>query len=216
MSSRISRIRTSVFHNLELNDSSVASLSGDQSSLGLLQDMLGQVEADLDTLCPDTLSASAQSPKQHGRQGLTGFSVALVSTLGRLVHLLKQVRLKIWEGVIEETYQDINLNNNHSWVWCTCSYLYSQKPKKQRFLFSKKLLWSLKGFNTKTVFWCVYYNQIPRGSHWLINIVFPRQQYNYIFEWRHTSREPLSWSCMGSHSIPNFFYFVLTLFFFCH
>lgn len=54
--------------------------------------MLGQVEADLDTLGPDTEPASAQSHKQHRTQGLTGFSVALVSTLGRLVHLLKQVR----------------------------------------------------------------------------------------------------------------------------
>lgn len=74
-----------------MNGSSVASLSGDQSSLGLLQAMLGQVEADLDTLSPDTQPASAQSQKQQRKQSLTGFSVALVSTLGRLVHLLKQV-----------------------------------------------------------------------------------------------------------------------------
>ncbi|KAE8279870.1 Spindle and centriole-associated protein 1 Coiled-coil domain-containing protein 52 [Larimichthys crocea] len=73
---------------MPLNQS--ASLSGDQSSLGLLQAMLGQVEADLDTLSPDTQPASAQSQKQQRKQSLTGFSVALVSTLGRLVHLLKQ------------------------------------------------------------------------------------------------------------------------------
>lgn len=75
-----------------LNGSSVASLSGDHSSLGLLQAMLGQVEADLDTLSPDTELALAQSQTQHRKQGLTGFSVALVSTLGRLVHFLKQVQ----------------------------------------------------------------------------------------------------------------------------
>ncbi|XP_041817540.1 spindle and centriole-associated protein 1 [Chelmon rostratus] len=85
-----SRARKYVSQSSELNGSSVASLSGDQSSLGLLQAMLGQVEADLDTLIPDTEPASAQSPKLHRKQGLTGFSVTLVSTLGRLVHLLKQ------------------------------------------------------------------------------------------------------------------------------
>lgn len=91
INSHTSRIRKSVSRSLELDGSSVASLSGDQSSLGLLQTMLGQVEADLDSLSPDTEQASAQSQKQHRTQGLTGFSVALVSTLGRLVHLLKQV-----------------------------------------------------------------------------------------------------------------------------
>ncbi|XP_070842605.1 spindle and centriole-associated protein 1 isoform X1 [Chaetodon trifascialis] len=90
ISNRTSRARKCISQNSELNGSSVASLSGDQSSLGLLQAMLAQVEADLDTLIPDTEPASAQSPKQHRKQGLTGFSVGLVSTLGRLVHLLKQ------------------------------------------------------------------------------------------------------------------------------
>ncbi|XP_008298955.1 spindle and centriole-associated protein 1 [Stegastes partitus] len=85
-----SRTRKCVSHSSQLDGSSVASLSGDQSSLGLLQSMLGQVEADLDALSPDTVAASAQSPKQQRTQGLTGFSVALVSTLGRVVHLLKQ------------------------------------------------------------------------------------------------------------------------------
>ncbi|KAK9527743.1 hypothetical protein VZT92_014277 [Zoarces viviparus] len=87
-SRRTSRNRKCVPQSSALDGSAVASLSGDQSSLGLLQTMLGQVEADLDTLIPATLPASAQSQKKT--QGLTGFSVALVSTLGRLVHLLKR------------------------------------------------------------------------------------------------------------------------------
>lgn len=91
ISSRTSRTRKCVSQSSELDGSSVTSLSGDQSSLGLLQAMLGQVEADLDTLGPDTEPVSVQGQKQHRTQGLTGFSVALVSTLGRLVHLLKQV-----------------------------------------------------------------------------------------------------------------------------
>ncbi|KAK5877883.1 hypothetical protein CesoFtcFv8_025346 [Champsocephalus esox] len=88
--SRPSRNRKCVPQSSPLDGPSVASLSGDQSSLGLLQGMLGQVEADLDTLSPDTAPPAAQSQKPHGAQGLTGFSVALVTTLGRLVHLLKQ------------------------------------------------------------------------------------------------------------------------------
>ncbi|KAK5849676.1 hypothetical protein PBY51_013990 [Eleginops maclovinus] len=90
ISSRPSRNRKCVFQSSQLEGSSVDSLSGDQSSLGLLQAMLGQVEADLDTLSPDTAPPSAQSQNPHRTQGLTGFSVALVSTLGRLAHLLKQ------------------------------------------------------------------------------------------------------------------------------
>lgn len=90
--SRPSRNRKCVPQSSQLDGSSVASLSGDQSSLGLLQGMLGQVEADLDTLSPDTAPPAAQSQKPHRAQGLTGFSVALVTTLGRLVHLLKQVQ----------------------------------------------------------------------------------------------------------------------------
>ncbi|KAK2886496.1 spindle and centriole-associated protein 1 isoform X1 [Channa argus] len=86
--SQTNRTRKCVSQGSELDGSFVGSLNGDQSSLGLLQAMLGQVEADLDTLSPDT--ASVQSPKPHRTQGLTGFSVALVSILGRLVHLLKQ------------------------------------------------------------------------------------------------------------------------------
>lgn len=92
ISSRNSRTRKGTSQRSEMDGPSVASLSGDQSSLGLLQAMLGQVEEDLDILCPDTVSGSARSPKQPRTQGLTGFSVALVSTLGRLVRLLKQVQ----------------------------------------------------------------------------------------------------------------------------
>lgn len=88
---RTSRARKCISQGSELDGFSVASLSGDQSSLGLLQSMLGQVESDLDALCSETAPTSAQSPKWHRTQGLTGFSVDLVSTLGRLVHLLKQV-----------------------------------------------------------------------------------------------------------------------------
>ncbi|XP_068160161.1 spindle and centriole-associated protein 1 [Antennarius striatus] len=84
------KTRKCISQNSELDCSSSASLSGDQSSLGLLQTMLCQVEADLDALSCDTVSASAESQKVNGKQGLTGFSVALISTLGRLVHLLKQ------------------------------------------------------------------------------------------------------------------------------
>ncbi|XP_068438059.1 spindle and centriole-associated protein 1 isoform X2 [Clinocottus analis] len=89
-SSRTSRNRKCVSQSSALDGSSFASLCGDQSSLGLLQTMLGQVEADLDTLLPATVSDPAQSQKKDKTQGLTGFSVTLVSTLGRLVHHLKQ------------------------------------------------------------------------------------------------------------------------------
>lgn len=75
----------------ELNGSSVAAFTGDHSSLGLLQTMLGQMKADLDALGPDGEAASAEGQTENGKQGLTGFSVALVSTLARLVHLFKQV-----------------------------------------------------------------------------------------------------------------------------
>eukprot|EP00064_Thunnus_orientalis_P011013 superscaffoldBa00001550_g11043 len=74
ISSRTTRTRRCVSKSSELDASSIASLSGDQSSLGLLQTMLGQVEADLDSLSPETVAESAQSPKQHRKQGLTGFS----------------------------------------------------------------------------------------------------------------------------------------------
>ncbi|XP_069559702.1 spindle and centriole-associated protein 1 isoform X2 [Brachyistius frenatus] len=101
ISSRTSRTRKCVSQSSELDGSSVGSLGGDQSSLGLLQSMLGRVEADLDSLSPDGAPAPAQSPNQHRTQGLTGFSVALVSTLGRLVHLIKQ-RTEEAHGEAEE------------------------------------------------------------------------------------------------------------------
>ncbi|XP_061820802.2 spindle and centriole-associated protein 1 isoform X3 [Nerophis lumbriciformis] len=82
------RTRKRVCKTVELNGSSVASLSGEQSSLGLLQTLLGQVEVDLDRLSPDAGPAWNQS--QQTTHGFTGFSVALVSTLGRLVHILKK------------------------------------------------------------------------------------------------------------------------------
>ncbi|GAA6217312.1 spindle and centriole-associated protein 1 [Lates japonicus] len=101
ISSRTRRTKKCISQSSELDGSSLASLSGDQSSLGLLQAMLGQVEADLDTLNPDAVPESTQSPKQHRTQGLTGFSVALVSTLGRLVHLLKQTEEEVQKGARE-------------------------------------------------------------------------------------------------------------------
>uniref|UniRef100_A0A1A8R9H3 Spindle and centriole-associated protein 1 n=3 Tax=Nothobranchius rachovii TaxID=451742 RepID=A0A1A8R9H3_9TELE len=88
--SNADRTRKCLSQSSKLDGSSPASLSGDQSSLGLLQAMLGQVEADLDALSPDLVPESESSSKHHKTQGLTGFSVALVGTLGRLVHLLKQ------------------------------------------------------------------------------------------------------------------------------
>ncbi|XP_020500719.2 spindle and centriole-associated protein 1 [Labrus bergylta] len=100
-SSRCGRTRKCLSQSLELDGSSVASLSADQSGLGLLQAMLGQVEADLDTLSPSFEAASAQSQKQSRTQGLTGFSVLLVSTLGRLVHLFKQREEKAQEEAQE-------------------------------------------------------------------------------------------------------------------
>uniref|UniRef100_A0A4W6DKY4 Spindle and centriole-associated protein 1 n=1 Tax=Lates calcarifer TaxID=8187 RepID=A0A4W6DKY4_LATCA len=101
ISSRTRRTKKCISQSSELDGSSLAFLSGDQSSLGLLQAMLGQVEADLDTLNPDAVPESTQSPKQHRTQGLTGFSVALVSTLGRLVHLLKQTEEDVQKGAQE-------------------------------------------------------------------------------------------------------------------
>ncbi|XP_029385130.1 spindle and centriole-associated protein 1 isoform X2 [Echeneis naucrates] len=88
--SRLSRSAKSFSQSLELDGSSVSSLSGDQSSLGLLQAKLDQVEADLNSLSADAVPESAEGPKHHRTQGLTGFSVALVSTLGRLAYLLKK------------------------------------------------------------------------------------------------------------------------------
>uniref|UniRef100_A0A1A8J7B3 Spindle and centriole-associated protein 1 n=1 Tax=Nothobranchius kuhntae TaxID=321403 RepID=A0A1A8J7B3_NOTKU len=71
------RTRKCLSQSSKLDGSSPSSLSGDQSSLGLLQAMLGQVEADLDALSPDLVPESESSSKHHKTQGLTGFSVAL-------------------------------------------------------------------------------------------------------------------------------------------
>ncbi|KAK3515533.1 hypothetical protein QTP70_024216 [Hemibagrus guttatus] len=71
--------------------SGFSSRSANQSSLEMLQDMLAQVKTELDCLEPkDLFGPSEQSELQHGRS-LTGFSVSLVGTLGRIVsHLRKR------------------------------------------------------------------------------------------------------------------------------
>ncbi|KAM8880791.1 spindle and centriole-associated protein 1 isoform 2-T2 [Synchiropus picturatus] len=84
-------------NNPVLEVTSDASLSGDHSTLGLLQTMLGQVEAALDSCAPSTEVASEPKPKPHQSQSLTGFSVALVSTLGRLVQHFNQIKLQCEE-----------------------------------------------------------------------------------------------------------------------
>ena len=76
-----------------LDSSNIISLSGNQSSLGLLQGLLAQVESELDGLGPAERPVSgAPGPRpQPGSHSLTGFSVALVSSLGRMASLLRQV-----------------------------------------------------------------------------------------------------------------------------
>lgn len=71
-----------------LDGSSLSSLSGNQSSLEMLQSMLGQVETELDALDPPEPTSDPELQKPS--RGLTGFSVALVSTLGRLARHLRQ------------------------------------------------------------------------------------------------------------------------------
>lgn len=54
--------------------------------------MLAQVETDLACLETQELFGPSERPElQHGR-GLTGFSAALVGTLGRIVSHLRRVR----------------------------------------------------------------------------------------------------------------------------
>ncbi|XP_051543033.1 spindle and centriole-associated protein 1 isoform X2 [Myxocyprinus asiaticus] len=73
-----------------LNGSGLSSLAGNQSSMELLQSMLEEVEAELDSLEPQKL-LSSDGRSQQQRQGLTGFSMALVATLGRLAsHIRKK------------------------------------------------------------------------------------------------------------------------------
>ncbi|KAF5894353.1 spindle and centriole-associated protein 1-like, partial [Clarias magur] len=67
-----------------------ASQNANQSSLELLQDMLAQVETELAGLEQQELFGSSEQPElQHGR-GLTGFSAALIGTLGRIVSHLRR------------------------------------------------------------------------------------------------------------------------------
>ncbi|KAF4095857.1 hypothetical protein G5714_023460 [Onychostoma macrolepis] len=76
-------------HTSGLNSSRLNSLAGNQSSLELLQGMLEQVETELDFL--DHQNPSPEAGPQQQRPGLTGFSVALVATLGRLAsHIRKK------------------------------------------------------------------------------------------------------------------------------
>ncbi|XP_076027421.1 spindle and centriole-associated protein 1 [Genypterus blacodes] len=90
ISSRSRKTRKWISQSSRLEGSSVSSLGGEQSGLGLLQTMLGQVEAQLDSLSPQAAAESTQSPQGCRTQGLTGFSVALVSALGRLVNLHRE------------------------------------------------------------------------------------------------------------------------------
>ncbi|XP_026109167.1 spindle and centriole-associated protein 1-like isoform X1 [Carassius auratus] len=76
-------------HTSGLNGSGLNSTTGNQSSLELLQGMLEQVDAELDSL--DHQNPSPDARPQQQRPGLTGFSVALVATLGRLAsHIRKK------------------------------------------------------------------------------------------------------------------------------
>ncbi|KAL7840762.1 hypothetical protein AOLI_G00260850 [Acnodon oligacanthus] len=93
-----------------LDVSGVSSQSANQSSLELLQDMLGQVETELAYLEPQGPLSSSQPSNQH--RGLTGFSVALVATLGRIASHIRrreeeaqkdaQVRKSLQEEVREQ------------------------------------------------------------------------------------------------------------------
>ncbi|XP_077100774.1 spindle and centriole-associated protein 1 isoform X2 [Siphateles boraxobius] len=76
-------------HISALNGSGLSSLSGNQSSMELLQGMLEQVETELDSLDHQRPMSSEARPQQE-RQGLTGFSVALVATLGRLARHIRK------------------------------------------------------------------------------------------------------------------------------
>ncbi|XP_069045961.1 spindle and centriole-associated protein 1 isoform X2 [Lepisosteus oculatus] len=71
-----------------LDSSAVAALSSNQSSLELLQSMLGEVEQELESLDHQDPHSSVAPP--HRAPGLTGFSVSLVSTLRRLAQHLRQ------------------------------------------------------------------------------------------------------------------------------
>ncbi|XP_077480895.1 spindle and centriole-associated protein 1 [Stigmatopora argus] len=79
------------------DSSSVASSHGQKSSLGLMQSMLAQVERELDSLSPQTSTQGRRQPTE----GLTGFSLALVSILARLVGTIKERQHDV-ETAIEE------------------------------------------------------------------------------------------------------------------
>ncbi|XP_012995116.2 spindle and centriole-associated protein 1 isoform X1 [Esox lucius] len=77
-----------------LDGLALSSLSGNQSSMGLLQGLLDQVEVELEGQGPEepptAPGGDGTAGAQRSTQGLTGFSVALVSTLVRLARLLRQ------------------------------------------------------------------------------------------------------------------------------
>lgn len=75
----------------ELDSTALGSLSGNQSSLELLHHMMGEVELDLQDFEQQTGREVNECTTLPRAQGLTGFSVSLVSTLSRLVRLLKEV-----------------------------------------------------------------------------------------------------------------------------
>ncbi|KAJ8413175.1 hypothetical protein AAFF_G00091710 [Aldrovandia affinis] len=90
-----------------------SSLSGNQSSLNLLQCMLGELETELDSLeYPEPLCGSSTTAAQHSPTGLTGFSVSLLCTVSRLARCLRQTgedvrremqeRKKLEEEVMEQ------------------------------------------------------------------------------------------------------------------
>lgn len=58
----------------------------------MLQDMLAQVETELDCLEPKDLFGPSEQSELQPARGLTGFSVSLVGTLGRIVGHLRKVR----------------------------------------------------------------------------------------------------------------------------
>ncbi|KTF81276.1 hypothetical protein cypCar_00040472, partial [Cyprinus carpio] len=76
-------------HTSGMNSSGLSSLAGNQSSLELLQSMLEQVETELDSL--DHQNPPPEARPQQQRPGLTGFSVALVATLGRLARHIRKI-----------------------------------------------------------------------------------------------------------------------------
>lgn len=76
-------------HTSAMNSSGLHSLAGNQSSLELLQSMLEQVETELDSLDQQNPQSSETRPQQQ-RPGLTGFSVALLTTLRRLTSHIKK------------------------------------------------------------------------------------------------------------------------------